>query len=1229
MRPLHACMLCLAVALFAAPAARADWPMAGANPERTSWTAEEVRGPLLPLWAHPIDPYISQKVQLVAVGDLIYVSTARGLYALDAATGAERWVYRTELPLGHSPTVAGGAAYVGCFDRRLHAVDAATGRGLWTFEAGAGFSTSPLVVEGRVFAGCRDGFFYALDAKTGGLAWKFEVGAPILYSAACKDGAVFFAAEDGRAYALDARTGKQVWRSAKLPGAGFHSWWPVVCGDRVIFAGSSGHRAAIRPGPPQLTTTLELPDVYPDYKTAPQATPVGPVGKEPGAWAAGTPTVDASRILDYFKQKPWRRNTFVLDRATGQERETAPFLWCGTHSGNRYPPVVGGDGVLYVQNNYLSSQYIAGGGPSGWKFGTPFISALCGGWKAVDEPMALSAGGRLLYWTLCCNRSAGAVDITIANPAAPPGRASAGRQWEYYGYNINKRFPELCSKAWLFACSVHNDQNPPVPHRGRVYMHRYNAVLAFSADGRMPEVPAKDEPAPDRLRAELVESAARTPGLMIAIDAADGRWPAVTHTHDYLANPRRRTPNAEVLFRIAAGDAGAPDSVKAEPGAGPGGKATADAGGKTLALQMFERFPGVLAETAAHTVRVAGAFTGAAWPEAGSVKTAADAATIRGADLAEGWILLWAGGDIPKLTPFFALNGAEEVDKWQSDWLRAGMKRFRPVLIVLEKRPETVALSEAGLRIAFPGPAGAIVAVPLYGLSSADPRQALAWAKGLPAEVAARCRTLNRAARALPAEVRDEWTIDPATGDATVTTICRSRIIADAWGGKPEPRAYLPPALALAAWNGSPIRVAGSPVDLDYAVPLGRLASVGGDKAVAVLPGLAKYWREGTLGTMRGGSARDRVGAEHPPYVPPRGAANDALRTKLAAEIEKMLAAGHLRPGYLSSGICNSRFHKVVADDAIDYFHNPADTISTLLTVLPLLPEDLRKRTEEYVRKEFEAWPPYAISHIGWKDGAAREDFDLPPETDADRAAMPPQNETGFPGWKFPPQNFYAIALYAERFGGAKELFEKCRARLENPRFPVSMPFVLNSYIAGYIGYVRLARAAEADVAAAEKELARMLVLRAALAKDPESGARAGFEYGGHFATLNRFDPSRGEAEYAHVRLGGWPLYNFTLLHTALVPELGRFLGDYAGRESAAAVAAYEQRNPYWFAAAAEDGAGENVIQPLYDVESNFQARAMILRQPQAELVKYLDVPYFVRGDLFYIRNLAAALEAP
>ncbi len=42
-----------------------------------------------------IEPYIAPSTQIIAANGLLYVSTARGLYVLDAATGATVWIYPT------------------------------------------------------------------------------------------------------------------------------------------------------------------------------------------------------------------------------------------------------------------------------------------------------------------------------------------------------------------------------------------------------------------------------------------------------------------------------------------------------------------------------------------------------------------------------------------------------------------------------------------------------------------------------------------------------------------------------------------------------------------------------------------------------------------------------------------------------------------------------------------------------------------------------------------------------------------------------------------------------------------------------------------------------------------------------------------------------------------------------------------------------------------------------
>ena len=59
-----------------------DWPMVAANPQRTSWTLEEVSGDLYLDWYHPIEPYIPYKIQPIAANGKIYVSTATRIVCL-------------------------------------------------------------------------------------------------------------------------------------------------------------------------------------------------------------------------------------------------------------------------------------------------------------------------------------------------------------------------------------------------------------------------------------------------------------------------------------------------------------------------------------------------------------------------------------------------------------------------------------------------------------------------------------------------------------------------------------------------------------------------------------------------------------------------------------------------------------------------------------------------------------------------------------------------------------------------------------------------------------------------------------------------------------------------------------------------------------------------------------------------------------------------------------------
>lgn len=555
-------------------AGTAEWPMVAANPQRTSWTPEEVRGSLRPEWYKPFAAYIPPYVQIIAANTTLYISTAEGLYALNSTTGAEKWVYPTEMPLGNSPTIHNGVAYVGGLDNKIHAIDANTGAGLWTFSGQGGFQTNPLIVDDKLYAGSRDGKMYAITisgANTGQLAWSYQTDGPVLFSAAYNNGSIYFASNDSYAYALNAANGSLVWKSAKLPGAGFFSYWPVVYEDKVVFSGSNGYTFAVNwPGNGSLAST-ELQELYLSQGITP-GNLIGAVSTAAGDWATGTPTINASRIYNYFSAKPWRRTVFVLNQSNGAETATAPVLWTGTHSGTRYPPVVANDGVLYQQNNYISNQYIARGHISGWQPGNPYITNISGDVAAVDEPHAASGGGNMIYWNLCCDRETGGIDISRPNSSFPSLGVDSSREWKYINYNLENLLPgynDLYYSAWPEEYTkpysnfgnvngvygFHGDIAPPIPYNGRVYVQRSNTIVALSASGGNTALPIFTKrtapaanmaiPSQDELIAELeaevtkiVEAGHLRPGLMShGLFDLDGRYVCGDSLVTYWSNP--------------------------------------------------------------------------------------------------------------------------------------------------------------------------------------------------------------------------------------------------------------------------------------------------------------------------------------------------------------------------------------------------------------------------------------------------------------------------------------------------------------------------------------------------------------------------------------------------------------------------------------------------------------------------------------------------------------------
>ena len=95
-----------------------------------------------------------------------------------------------------------------------------------------------------------------------------------------------------------------------------------------------------------------------------------------------------------------------------------------------------------------------------------------------------------------------------------------------------------------------------------------------------------------------------------------------------------------------------------------------------------------------------------------------------------------------------------------------------------------------------------------------------------------------------------------------------------------------------------------------------------------------------------------------------------------------------------------------------------------------------------------------------------------------------------------------------------------------------------------------------------------------------------------------------------------------------LVPELADYLHQNALEKVQDAVERYTRMAPYWMVGHNEEVQHENGITPLYQTHALFQAKAQILQASRDELAKVLDTPVVPAGDLFYLQNLLATLEA-
>lgn len=150
----------------------------------------------------------------VAGGRVYATVTGRGILAFDARSGAVEWELTARRAVGwngvvSSPAVANGVVYATGGTRRLYAVSAANGEERWRVDFDEGSAASPVVADGTVYQpGIEDEtdpkpHLDAFDAATGERRWRYDLWTRVNATPAVVDGTIYCGGYN-RVFALSA-----------------------------------------------------------------------------------------------------------------------------------------------------------------------------------------------------------------------------------------------------------------------------------------------------------------------------------------------------------------------------------------------------------------------------------------------------------------------------------------------------------------------------------------------------------------------------------------------------------------------------------------------------------------------------------------------------------------------------------------------------------------------------------------------------------------------------------------------------------------------------------------------------------------------------------------------------------------------------------------------------------------------------------------------------------------
>ena len=149
-------------------------------------------------------PTIDAETGVVYIG-----STDMKMYALDAATGAEKWNFTANGPVYSAPALADDRLYFGTSEpgNSLYALEAGSGKFVWRYQADEKVAASPIVADGLVISPVMSGRVNALYPAGNGdgttsLMWTLELGGRIRASPVLASGRLYLSCWDSNLYSI-------------------------------------------------------------------------------------------------------------------------------------------------------------------------------------------------------------------------------------------------------------------------------------------------------------------------------------------------------------------------------------------------------------------------------------------------------------------------------------------------------------------------------------------------------------------------------------------------------------------------------------------------------------------------------------------------------------------------------------------------------------------------------------------------------------------------------------------------------------------------------------------------------------------------------------------------------------------------------------------------------------------------------------------------------------------